>query len=230
LIDDLLPLYGPDEFASPTRSTVPLLSFLKHGGPLLQDLLAETVGGSDPAGIHVEYTVDPPKGQGKASQTDAMLLRNEHACALEAKWTEPPYSDVRTWIAEGKNRENREAVLSGWLSLLQDFTGRALKVEDFGQTTYQMVHRAASACAAGRRPFLAYLQFSPLPGSGPVDSGPLRRGLSHLKALLGAPSDWPWRCSRSSSSRRPRSTVSCNRRRTLQGAPSWPARCSTSWE
>jgi hypothetical protein len=184
-IDDLIPRYRPEEFQSPTRSTVPLLSFLKHGSSLLDALLSETVGSQGLPEIHLEYTVKSPQGSGKASHTDAMLMTEHRACALEAKWTEPPYADVRTWTEEGKNPANRKAVLTGWLSLLQPFACRPLKLEEFNTATYQMVHRAASACSTRRQPMLAYLQFRPRPDLLPTFIEELQHGLTCLHGLLG---------------------------------------------
>lgn len=184
-VDDLISRYRPKEFQSAMRSTVPLLSLFKHGAGLLGPIMSELVGGREPTAVHFEFTVSPPLGTGKPSHTDAMLIRENRACALEAKWTEPPYVDVGAWIADGVKPNNRRAVLAGWLSLLQPFACRPLELEGFGKATYQMVHRAASACAAGHFPTLAYVQFSPLPDLTPPLTDDLRKALSHFQALLG---------------------------------------------
>jgi hypothetical protein len=142
--------------------------------------------------VHLELTVGPVQGEGKPSHTDVMLIGNGIAVAVEAKWTEPPYSTVCEWIGKGRNQKNRRAVMSGWLSLLQPHAARELRLDTFLDATYQMVHRAASACAAGRRPSLAYLQFSPLPNGIEPNITQLQTKLSHLYDILGAPSAFPF--------------------------------------
>lgn len=69
--------------------------------------------------VQLEFTVDPVKGKGKPSHTDLMLIGNDIAVAVEAKWTEPPSGTVEEWISEGVNSNNRLGVMRGWLSLLQ---------------------------------------------------------------------------------------------------------------
>jgi hypothetical protein len=83
---------------------------------------------------------------------------------------------VAEWLNRGGGSENRRDVLCGWLELLGDHTSPRPRPEDVGEVVYQLVHRAASACSAGKSPGLAYLFFSPPPpGCGPGD---------HLKADL----------------------------------------------
>jgi len=76
-------MYGGREFQSPTRSTVPLLSWLKHEQPMVSSLLRD-IGMPAGCNLHLEYKVQPPKGIGKASHTDLMALSGEFALAVEA--------------------------------------------------------------------------------------------------------------------------------------------------
>lgn len=185
--DELLSLYKASEFESPTRSTVALFSLLKRGGEVWKSIA------QDFDGTHLEFCVDPPQGTGKPSHTDVMLINGDRSLALEAKWTEPRYSTVGEWLDEGSNGENRRAVMRGWLQLLQPHAKRALEVAAFESAVYQMVHRAASAGAAGRKPALAYLQFSPLPDGSTADCQQLLDDLGHLHDLLGGPEGFPLR-------------------------------------
>lgn len=192
-LDALVERYGTREFESPTRSTVPLLALLWHGGEVWKRIVAELGMPAGEMTVHMEYTVAPPQGTGRESHTDAMLIAGERACAVEAKWTEPAYDTVEGWLGPEPRGTNRERVLNGWLSLLQSYATDELRAEDMGEVTYQMVHRAASACAAGRSPGLAYLQFTPWPDGSPADSSHLREGLEKLAAALGHPAGFPLR-------------------------------------
>jgi hypothetical protein len=201
-LDEALDRYRPEEFQSPTRSTVPLLSLLKHGDAIWRSLL-QCVDSAGTAEAHLEFTVNPPQGSGTASHTDVMLIDGEHAFAIEAKWTEPRYDNIAGWLKKGDTAQegrdvlnsgpapNRRDVLNGWLSLLQHRVTGRLNADDFSSAVYQMVHRAASACAAGRLPTLIYVQFCPLPDGSPVESG-LMGDLCRLQSLLGSAANFPF--------------------------------------
>lgn len=189
--DEAIRFYKYVEFASPTRSTIPLLSLLKHGGEIWKSVLLHFGSQDYSTEAHLEFSVPPPQGIGSASRTDVMLIDGDRAVAIEAKWTEPRYEEVGVWLKEGNDAENRLEVMSGWLSLLQSRVSKQLKLEDFNSAVYQMVHRAASACAAGKTPALMYLQFSPLPDGSPTAPG-LVDDLRHLHSLLGSPPQLPF--------------------------------------
>ena len=182
----VIPMYGGSEFQSPTRSTVPLLSWLKHEQPMLSSLLRDFGMPAD-CNLHLEYEVKPQKGRGMASHTDLMVISGECSLAIEAKWTEPRYKTVSNWLGQGTNPQNRYAVLTGWLGLLQKHAQRTPNVGDFSDAVYQMVHRAASACAAGGNTKLAYLVFKPSPDPRTADMHVIRDDLTHLWNLLGNP-------------------------------------------
>jgi hypothetical protein len=189
--DDVLTRYKTAEFKSPTRSTVPLLSLLKHGGAVWSRIVEELTPASCAGELHLEFTVAPPRGDGTASHTDVMLVDGNRAVAFEAKWTEPRYEEVRDWLTRGDHPDNRRAVMNGWLSLLQPHATTKLHLDDFMAAVYQAVHRAASACYAGQTPTMAYIQFCPLTNG--CDPEPwLMDDLCHLHTLLGAPEGFPF--------------------------------------
>lgn len=124
--------------------------------------------------------------------TDIMVISGESSLAVEAKWTEPRYDTVGEWLEKGSNKLNHREVLTGWLSLLQQQAQRTLNVGDFSDAVYQMVHRAASACAAGGNPQLAYLVFKPSPDPRTADMQTIHDDLTHLWNLLGNPKRFPF--------------------------------------
>jgi hypothetical protein len=177
---------GDGALASPTRSTVPLLALIKDDFPLLDRMLSECVPAASAttgACVHLEYTVKSPRGRGKASHTDAMVLSSGTAVAVETKWTEPR-ADV---VGEFHNlSSNRQKVLEGWLDLLGRGAGSPLKPADFSSAIYQMVHRAASACLLDSAPSLIYLQFH-LASEKPEQPTYYFTDLTDLYGLLGKP-------------------------------------------
>jgi len=186
-----IPMYGGREFQSPTRSTVPLLSWLKYEQPMVNSLLRD-MGLHPDCTLHLEYTVAPKQGAGVASHTDLMVRQQGCALAIEAKWTEPRYDTVSKWLKKGSNLQNRKDVLTGWLGLLQKHAMHELHIEDFSGAIYQMVHRAASACAVGEKPKLAYLVFKPSPDPRTAVIQTIRDDLTHLWNLLGCPKGFPF--------------------------------------
>jgi len=82
--------------------------------------------------------------------------------------------------------------VDGWLKYLQPFTTRDLRVDDFLDVVYQVLHRAASACAVATdlqlSPHLVYLHFHPSPLESSATTDQYVSDLQHLYALLGNPS------------------------------------------
>ncbi len=190
-IDDALSLYKASEFKSPYRSTVPLLSWLKYEQEMVKSLLHDLYIPEN-CNLYLEYTVPPQKGKGVASHTDLMVISGESSLAVEAKWTEPRYETVGKWLKKGSNLLNRKDVLTGWLGLLQKHVQHTLHLADFSDAVYQMVHRAASACAAGKTTKLAYLVFKPSPDPKVADIKTIHDDLSRLWNLLGSPKGFPF--------------------------------------
>jgi hypothetical protein len=98
--------------------------------------------------LSFEYCVEAQKGRGRPSQTDLMLISDQYAVAIEAKYTEPPYEKVKDWLGES---DNKRLVLEGWLDLInaKAIEGRA-GIDEILDLPYQMVHRLASACFLDR--------------------------------------------------------------------------------
>jgi hypothetical protein len=153
---ELLDQFSDNDFAKPSRSTVPLLDYWLHGDGRAKNFL-ESVGlppETDQATLCFEYPVASLDGKAKSSFTDLMILLPSTAVAVEAKWTEGKYPSVKKWIENG-NRKRRRKVIAHWLNLIQPFAHRDLDVDDFenDKIVYQSIHRTASACsaAAGQR-------------------------------------------------------------------------------
>lgn len=162
---DLLSSYPPREFASPLRSTIPLLAYWFNPGlrlPLLANFIGKPLSGE--CRLEFEYKVEPPRGRGNASHTDLMVTWEGTAVAIEAKYTEPPYPTVAQWLEAGSNRGNRTEVLQGWCDLIARRTGLGLSESLLPELTYQAVHRLASLCSRPEKDIhLLYLVFGPDP-------------------------------------------------------------------
>jgi len=159
----LLHSYSRDEFESAHRSTVPLLALVKDKQNTLREILAACQVPM-PVDFHFEFKVGhQSKGRGKPSHTDLMAISDAVCIAIEAKWTEPPYETIASWLSKGG--DNRTDVLKGWLDLLSSVDA-PLSCDEVADCEYQMLHRAASACAtassyaAEKRPMLAYFKFT----------------------------------------------------------------------
>lgn len=188
----LVARYGSGALDSPTRSTVPLIALLRQGD-VWRRLVADLGLEPDETEVHLEYTVAPPQGRGGVSHTDAMLIAGRRACAVEAKWTEPPYPTVKDWLVAARGSINRSKVLDGWLALLRPYASRELHADDFSDVAYQVVHRAASACAVTGSPSCSYLLFTPRPGGSPAGVDLLQGTLEVFASALGRPTGFPLR-------------------------------------
>lgn len=197
---DLVSRYAKREFQSPLRSTVPLLSMVRDGWPRIEEVLTACHLPTD-SNLHFEYRVDSLLGVGIPSHTDVMVRSGDDQLALECKWTEPRYETVGKWMLkppdpdkDGKptDPDNRRKRLMGWLKLLQSHAACDLHVEAFSDAVYQMVHRAASACAKTKRPQLAYVIFNPLPDGKRVHRDQYEADLKNLHQTIGNPRDFPF--------------------------------------
>lgn len=188
---DLISRFSESAMASPFRSTVPLLALTKDAWTAFERLLGlcNMVGDLS---VAFERRIPSPKGEGRPSHTDAMVLSDHRALAIEAKWTEPRYETVAARLSRkaANGRDSKEFV-EGWLELLQRHAAKRLRLDDVSGCVYQMVHRAASACGLDRAPSLAYLHFVPAT-KGAATSAQYLNDLSQLHALLGSPADFPF--------------------------------------
>jgi len=142
----LLRHYPANEFASPRRSTVPLLSYWRDPVARVREL-SDAMGFAEPeqACLDFEHEVPVQRGTGRPSCTDLLLTADTVTLAIEAKSTEPRYPDVTNWLGKPATA-NRQAVLAGWLDLLATCTVTRLGAGKVAALPYQLIHRAASAC------------------------------------------------------------------------------------
>lgn len=182
--------YAADEFRSPTRSTVALLSLLMHRPELLQPVLKQA-GCTGKMGMHLEYQMPVRKGIGNPSHTDLMVRAAGGTLAIEAKWTEPRYESVEKWFSKGKSRQNKELVLRGWLEMIQPYASKRLTIDGVSSLVYQMIHRTASACAEADNASLAYLHFHAHGPAEPKNVAHAREDLQNLWLALGKPAKLP---------------------------------------
>ena len=199
-VRDLIGRYEASEFQSPFRSTIPLLALIKDSGSALESLLDDLGVGINPKFVF-EHQVETRGGRGKSSHTDLMITSVDRAWAVEAKWTEPRYPTVKEWIDESeragnpeearRKRRNREAVANGWLEYISARGITAPNLEACHQIVYQMLHRAASACATGSKPALVYVVFIHSTAELPHD-GFYADDLKTFHALLGHPAAFPF--------------------------------------
>lgn len=189
--DTLVGRFGAGAFASPFRSTVPFVALAKDRWPVLQAILSVCgLSGTD-VELHFEFKVDSPRGAGKPSQTDAMVLAESSAIAVESKWTEPRYQTVAERLKRDGDAEDQRDFLNGWLDLLSPYATDPLHLEGFSDVVYQMMHRAASACILSKKPSLVYLQFVTASASR-AHASHYRTDLTYLHGLLGRPAAFPF--------------------------------------
>jgi len=164
-LEALVERLGPDAFASPKRSTVPLLDYWRVPERRLRDLGARLgVSWSDNTELHFEYEVPVQRGRGKSSYTDLMIIGNDVAVAIEAKFTESRYESVGTWLGRAQTT-NRGTVLDGWLRAIEAVTEAAVGPATVWELPYQLIHRTASVCRMSQRKrFVVYHVFGDSPG------------------------------------------------------------------
>jgi hypothetical protein len=180
-LDETYNLYPTKQFESPARSTIPLLSLLKDGNELMQEILLK-LGISTEYNVHLEYNIH-------SSQTDAMIISSNIANAIEVKWTEPKEKTVGYYK---QTYHYSDSVFQYWIDLLNDVCRTNLTVKELDDTSYQMLHRAASSCALGKSPILTYLQFNPLPNGTRTETLFRKFHLKNLWNQLGRPSGFPF--------------------------------------
>lgn len=196
--EDLVGKFPKKAFASPYRSSVPLIGLVKDDWPLFQKVLSGCGLPADMS-VHFEYQVKSPRRNGTPSHSDLMLLSESSAAAVEAKWTEPRYPSVEKRLAKKlKSDDEAEAqdprdFVEGWLELLGPYCAKPLLLDHFSSAVYQTVHRAASACALSRSPTLVYIHFT-TPGAHRSKKYPdhYYKDLKYLHDLMGNPADFPF--------------------------------------
>ncbi len=144
------------------------------------------------ATVYFEYRVASPKPGGNPSQTDALVLFSVQGLGCKAKWTEPRYETVARRLSKPEaDGADPRVTLNGWLQHLQRFATRHLDIEDFADVVYQVLHRAASACAVATeqqsQPQLIYLHFHPSPLGNSATTDRYLSDVTNLHSLLGNP-------------------------------------------
>jgi hypothetical protein len=172
--EELVEQLGLDAIASPKRSTVPLLDYWRQPEPRLRVLEAHLgLKSSDQVELHFEYEVPVQNGRGKSSYTDLMILGNDVAVAIEAKFTEPRYESVEAWLGALRTT-NRGDVLEGWIRAIEHGTEAVVDREVVRGLPYQLIHRTASVCCLSRpKRVVVYQVFGESPASYYTDD--LRR-------------------------------------------------------
>jgi hypothetical protein len=144
---ELVNQYPIGELRKPTRSTVPLLSFWRdtnvHFAWLLKNWNYAPAAGDKAC---FEFTVSSARSDNRPSHTDLMFISETLAVAVEGKWSEPRYPEVKDWLNESKY-SNTHKVLEHWLGLIGRKTNQSLPSPSFGGIVYQMLHRTASVCS-----------------------------------------------------------------------------------
>ena len=157
-LEELLQRLGADAVASPKRSTVPLVDYWRVPEQRLRDLWEQFgVTGPNHAKMHFEHAVPVQRGRGNSSYTDLMILAEDIAVAIEAKFTEPRYESVGTWLGRALT-PNRRDVLEGWLRAIEAVAETSIPCDAVTHLPYQLIHRTASVCCVSRRKRLVVYQ------------------------------------------------------------------------
>jgi uncharacterized protein DUF6946 len=180
--EELIKELGPDAVASPRRSTVPLVDYWRSPEQRLPELWERLrVRQPGDTEMHFEYKVPVQRGRGKSSFTDLMICAGDVAVAIEAKFTEPRYESVATWLG-GTPTTNRVNVLEGWLCAIEAAAQASIPRDAVGDLPYQLIHRTASVCCVGRRKRIVVYQVF---GDSPADY--YAEDLRRFAAAIAAP-------------------------------------------
>ena len=164
--EELVKGIGPDAVASSRRSTVPLVDYWRDPELRLRNLWDQLhVRQPDATDMHFEHEVPVQRGRVKSSYTDLMIFADDVAVAIEAKFTEPRYESVATWLG-GAPTTNRVDVLKGWLCAIEAAAEASIQRDAVMDLPYQLIHRTASVCCVSRRKRLVVYQVF---GDSPAD-------------------------------------------------------------
>ncbi len=181
---DVLAALPDKEFQNLTRSTIPLLAYWKKPRPVVRGI-CHGFGFKCPkdARIYFEYAVPSLTPRDYPSCSDVMLVSDQLVVAVEGKWSEPRYETVGEWLEKG-SRAHREKVLRYWLGLIQPFAQNELKPRGFHDVVYQMLHRAASACAVPAENHAVVYQLFHASEDEAMEQGYYERDMEHLRDLI----------------------------------------------
>ncbi|MEQ8678802.1 MAG: hypothetical protein RLO17_23035 [Cyclobacteriaceae bacterium] len=156
--DVILEIFSGTRVNSIRTSTVPLVQFWKKGARRVKKIESKLNLDLEKAKYCFEYPTSP-KGKGKSSMTDLMILAGDAKLAIEAKFTEYHKGkdlSLKEWKTKG-NKENRDTVTKGWFEMISKFS--AVKFSDLDDISYQFLHRTASACYNSNSAYVIYLIF-----------------------------------------------------------------------
>jgi hypothetical protein len=174
----------PFDIESPSRSTVPFLAYWSDPQSQVSkysSALGFTV--QQEATLTFEYTVEPSNGKGNASHTDLMITAPDLALGTEAKYKEPKYSLVSSWLGDPPS-DNRKLVLESWLEMVNLNAGCQLTIQQVKNITYQLIHRTASVCnIKAKTRAVVYHYFDPVDSHSKYYENQLR----NLASLIAAP-------------------------------------------
>jgi hypothetical protein len=94
-----------------------------------------------------------------------MMVGDDAAVAIEAKFTEPRYESVATWLGAAPST-NRVDVLDGWLGAIEAVVQASIPRGAVIDLPYQLIHRTASVCCVERPKRLVVYQVF---GDSPAD-------------------------------------------------------------
>lgn len=147
--EDLIYQIDGKEFSKKlTRSTIPLLSYWRNYNKAINKLCKKiNIDYTENSKLCFEYPVKSYKGN-KPSFTDIMYISKNGIIAIEGKWTESNSNSIEKWLKQGKSIENRNNVLSYWISIINNYSSNRNDLQSFPRDIeYQVLHRIASACS-----------------------------------------------------------------------------------
>jgi hypothetical protein len=135
-------------FERTSRSTIPLLAYWRRPLDRLKEVFESLPASVPPDGVLCfEYPEPSGVTRSKASYSDLMYVSDLGRIAFEAKWTEPRYENVVTWLSKGRDQQHRRRVLDAWLDRIARFTTVRPTADRVSNLVYQLIHRTASACS-----------------------------------------------------------------------------------
>lgn len=138
-IEEFVDLGNNEHFSKLTCSVLPTVDYWKNmNNQISTNIIAEDYN------ICFEYPVKSIK-KAKASYTDVMLISKNTSIAVESKWTE----DVGFYCKDQKS-ERRDLVQRHWINMISSYIGKELKLQQFEDIEYQLLHRVASACSLNK--------------------------------------------------------------------------------
>src|SRR5450759_1404932 len=128
-IEQVIELGNNEHFSKLTCSIIPTIDYWKD---LSNKILTEII--PDDYNICFEYPVKSIK-RAKSSYTDVMLISDKTNIAIESKWTEK----IGDYCKDHKSKRKDEVQLH-WISIISRFIGKDLRIEQFSDIEYQLLH------------------------------------------------------------------------------------------